>query len=145
MLKRQLYHFFHGDFLSLEPERSKKSELLMGVFIGLYGNWLISFVDKLGNTGVIYSYIAFVISMGFLFLYFAEVYTKLMEQTWVKIFPLKLFLGIIHISFILLAQYLSGIFEQNIFFSATGFALSTQMGLRIFETSNFAVAVRSDL
>lgn len=50
-------------------ERSKKSELLIGVMIGLYGNWIIGLLDKLNHANCI-QVTAFGLSF---FLYFARV------------------------------------------------------------------------
>jgi hypothetical protein len=60
-----------------QPERrTKRSELLIGVFIGIYGNWLIALVEKFGTNVEGYSLIPFTLSFLFLIWYFREIFSR---------------------------------------------------------------------
>ncbi len=99
---------------------SKKGELLLGVFIGIYGNWLIALVDKLGkNVG--YSMIPFVISFVILLWYFQEAFKN--EPTFVKSLRLGNILGSIYFLLIAFSLLWSGLGVSEYTFSAVGIAL----------------------
>ena len=100
--------------------RSKKSALLIGVFIGIYGNWLIAVAEKLGrNAG--YPMIPFVLSFAFLLLYFQEVFKN--ERTFYKCIRKAHILGSIYILLVALSLALSGFLNSEIAFSGVGFLL----------------------
>ena len=77
-------------------KRSKKSELLIGVMIGLYGNWLIAIVEKLEKTGLL-PILLFAFSFVPFIFYFQENFSGIEKQTWLKWIPLKTILGSIYV------------------------------------------------
>jgi len=105
-----------------DVKRSKESELLIGVMIGVYGNWLIAFLEKLNQANNIQ-----VILFGFSFLpflwYFQEIFTRLEHQKWVGFIPLKTFLGIFYLGTIVSLLTVSKLVTSEPLFSWTGMAL----------------------
>jgi hypothetical protein len=102
-------------------ERSKKSELLIGVFIGIYGNWLIAVVEKLGKS-IGYSMMPFLLSFVFFLWYFQEIFKH--ERTFYKGWIRKShILGSIYILLVAVSLFLNGVLDADIFFSGVGFLL----------------------
>lgn len=103
----------------IKLKRSKKSELLIGVMIGIYGNWLIALVEKLENTELS-AILLFVVSFAPFISYFYEIHTEIENQSWLRWMPSKTILGTIYILLIFGSLMLSGLFETESLFSASG-------------------------
>ncbi len=118
--------------------RTKRSELLIGVMIGIYGNWLIAVLEKIGGdvttqTGF------FGVSIFFLMFYFMEAFTESEKQTLIgKIpmsVPLKTIFGLVHVLFVLASLSFAGIFSEEIVF--TWFGVAIWVMLMSFERTGF--------
>jgi hypothetical protein len=100
-------------------KRTKKSELLIGVMIGLYGSWIMGLLGKLNQANSVQ-----VSLFGFSFLpflwYFQEIFTILENQKFVLHLPLKMFLGTIYFLIILVLLSYSGLMGSELLFSWTG-------------------------
>jgi hypothetical protein len=100
-------------------KRSKRSELLIGVMIGVYGNWLIALLEKLNQADNIQ-----VILFGFSFLpflwYFQEIFNGLEHQKWVGFIPRKKFLGAFYLIIIAGLLVVSNLVASEGLFSLTG-------------------------
>jgi CDP-diglyceride synthetase len=104
-------------------KRTKRSELLVGVTSALYTNWLIAIGEKMDATTLTNGAFFFILSLILFLMYFREAFKNLEEQTWVKILPLKTFLGSAHIMLVETGLILEGIFQNNYIFSSIGFFL----------------------
>ena len=105
------------ELINARQRRSRRSELLIGVFIGIYGNWLIAVVEKLGNN-VGYSMVLFALSFLFLILYFQEIFGR--ERHFYKWWSRSTILGSIYILLVVLSLYLKGIMDSDLFFVVVG-------------------------
>lgn len=103
-------------------KRTKRSELLIGVFIGIYGNWLIAFLTKLGNNMDLPMSL-FLFSFFPLLGYFQEAYKDTEEQRWIKSLRLANILSLIYAFMILGSLYLSGLLYSELPFSFIGVAI----------------------
>ena len=103
-------------------KRSKKSELLIGVMIGIYGNWLIAIVEKLEKTNP-FAILLFTFSFAPFVLYFVEIFTEIEKQFWIKLISLKNFLGSIYLVMVFVSLWISGVYQSEPLFSWTGIAL----------------------
>jgi hypothetical protein len=100
-------------------KRSKKSELLIGVMIGVYGNWLIAVLEKLNQADNIQAILFAFSFLPFLW-YFQEIFTGLERQKWVGFVPLKMFLGIFYLGTILSLLLFSNLLASEWLFSWAG-------------------------
>ena len=112
----------------VKMRRSKKSELLIGVMIGVYGNWLIAIVEKLGEANL-FPMMLFAFSFVPFVLYFHEIFTEIERQTWVKMVPLKNILGVTYLILVFVSLWISGIYTSETLLSWTGIALWTVLML----------------
>jgi hypothetical protein len=103
--------------MSIAGRRSRRSELLIGVFIGIYGNWLIAVVDKL-STNLSLSMLPVAISFGFLVFYFQEIYSS--ERHFHKWLSRSTILGIIYFLLVALSLFLNGVWYSEFVFVWVG-------------------------
>lgn len=101
-----------------KSRRSKRSELLIGVFIGIYGNWLIAAVEKL-NVNIWYSMMLFVLSLAFLVFYFQEIFSS--KRQWHKFWSRSTILGYTYGLLLTASLYLNGVMDSEWFFVGVGF------------------------
>ena len=106
----------------VKMKRSRKSELLIGVMIGIYGNWIIAIVEKLEKRPP-FSILLFAISFIPFILYFQEIFTEIEKQTWVKSISFKNFLGATYLAIVFLSLYSCGMFVSDPLLFLTGIVL----------------------
>jgi len=106
----------------VKMKRSRKSELLIGVMIGIYGNWIIAIVEKLEKRPP-FSILLFAISFIPFILHFQEIFTEIEKQTWVKSISFKNFLGATYLAIVFLSLYSCGMFVSDPLLFLTGIVL----------------------
>ena len=106
--------------------RTKKSELLMGVMIGVYGNWLVAVLGKLEKAVSIPAFLFGLSFFPFIW-YFMEAFKEIESQIWVGripySLPLKTFLGLGHIAFVIASLGFAGLFPTEWLFPWFGTAI----------------------
>lgn len=100
--------------------RSRRNELLMGVMLGVYGNWLIAVLGKMERTGLIPMFLFAIAILPFL-LYFMEAFRENRSGRLVNIY------GFIHFLLMLASLISLVVIEES-----TDFALFAWFGFAIW-------------
>ena len=100
-------------------KRTQRSELLMGVMIGFYGNWLIQLLDKIKIENM-FSQIMLLSSFAPLFIYFWIAYTNIEDQIVFNLITIKGAMGFIHFILIISSTALSSILVEEYIFILPG-------------------------
>jgi hypothetical protein len=103
-------------------KRTRRSELLIGVFIGIYGNWLVALLAKLGNN-TDFPLGLFLISFILLFFYFGEAYKDTKEQKRGMSIRLADVLSFVYFILILISLSISGLISSAFAFSISGLVI----------------------
>jgi hypothetical protein len=104
----------------MEPtKRTKRSELLIGVFIVIYGNWLVALLAKLGNN-TNFPLGIFLVSFVLLFFYFGEAYKDTKEQKRRLSIRFADVLSFVYFVLIIISLLMSGLFSSAFAFSISG-------------------------
>lgn len=106
----------------LKNKRSKKNDLIIGVFIAVYANWLISLVDKMG-TEINWIFGVFLFSFLPFFWFFREAFKNSDQKRWVKCFRWSTLLGAFYLIMIACVLFFSGLFTSHTPFSILGTAI----------------------
>lgn len=100
-------------------KRTQRSELLMGIMIGFYGNWLIQLLDKIKSLNLL-SQAFLLFSFGPLFIYFWIAYTDLKDQLVFNLINYKGIAGFTHLILVLLSTGWGNILADEYLFILPG-------------------------
>lgn len=103
-------------------KRDRKNDLLIGVFIAVYANWLISLLDKIGSEGMVAFFIFLFSFLPFL-LFFLEIFNDPDKKKRLKNYRLSSIIGVIYLIMLFVTLILSGVFVNYTIFSFFGMGI----------------------